>query len=251
MFEQLLKSQNDKTLLASAGGVQLHRSDQRYWLYTGGDAIQSVFDKRQPQTPLLRYQNVMLLAMVLLAQTPKRVLNLGLGIGAFERAFAGLDKPPAQWQAVELDEAVISVVQKHLPLPQSWPVAQTDAEDWLANDKAQYDLILCDLFVGQHHAECVNKPQFFAALYRRLTPNGVVAINLAPTSEAQMMTLLINAKRYFSSGFIGKTPPSANIILCLSQHKIADFQCYAQRAKALENIWPIHFSQIFSTTLPI
>lgn len=244
IIEQLLSEQNEQTLYARCGSIELHRKGTKYWLFTGGLAIQSVFDTQYPQVPVLSYQQSMLVVLALLPGPPSAVLNLGLGLGAFERAFASHQEVPKIWVAIENSQDVVNLVQQHLPLAQSFSLKCADAQQWLIKDKQQYELILCDLFDGQHHADCLNSAAFFAALRARINAGGVVAVNLAPQTERQMVALFAFAKQYFTAGFLTRFPDSGNILLCLTTNKLEEFSIIEYRAQQLEALWSINFRKI-------
>ena len=237
-IEQLMALQNEKTLVDFAGDVRLYQSGSHYWLYTGGAAIQSVVDINAPQVPVLAYQQAMLSAYGILSKMPEKVLNLGFGCGAFERAAACLQQPPVAWTAIEKDQDVLSLVNRYMPLAGQFNVVAAEAVKWLAQDNQHYDLILCDLFVGQHHAPCIEHPDFFVTLRERLAGKGVIALNLAPISNTQMIAILSHAKRQFAHAMLGKIHPYGNLVMCLSTAEPIDKIELANRLQA----WDCPFS---------
>lgn len=243
LIEQLLWSQTGQSLVAQVGQAQLHSNAERYWLYTSGEAIQSVYDRQHPQLPMLPYQRLMLSALTMLDNLPRRVLNLGIGIGAFERSFAAVGVELDYWHAVEIDQDIVKLLNQQLPLPESVSVFEGDAFEILKQVKTTYDLILCDLFIGQHHAEVINHQSFFQYLRQNLADQGVVAINLAPSSAGQMTQLLSFAKLYFHSGSLVNFPPFGNVVMCLSTKPQLSLQdCLGQIAR-LQPLWSLPFTE--------
>ncbi len=251
LIKTLLGRQNSATFVADCGDIALYHDGDCYWLYGGGEAIQAVCHVKAPTELVLNYQKNMMAALALVSKMPQQVLNLGFGIGAFERCFAAISHPPQQWLAVEQSGALIAQVLQHLPLTQDWPVSHDDAYHFLQNDNGQYDLILVDLFNGQYHAECIDHPDFFTLLASRLTPEGVVTLNLAPRSDEHLMMLLACAKQCFNGGFLGHSEGSANLILILTHKPQQRLQSHATQPKHLNEFGSLNLEKRLQQMHPI
>ena len=220
LIRTLLDQSSSQTCVARSDGGALHRNEHWYWLHTGGRSIQSVIDIGHPSCPVLPYQQAMLAVLSLTGTLPQTVLNLGFGGGAFERCFAEFI-PQLQWQAVDNDAGLVDLVKVHLPLPRDWPVDIADASLYLADNPGySADLILCDLFCGENHADCLEQGDFYRDAAAALTGEGVMAVNLAPLSEAGLVKIIAHARKCFRATLLAQLPPYGNVILLLGKSQL-------------------------------
>jgi spermidine synthase len=174
--------------MSSFGGIVIHKAleqDDEFYvvdhrnlrsLYFDQGSIQSRIRKTNPAELILEYTRAMLLP--LLFQHPQRVLLLGLGGGALVNYLHQyLD---CTIDVVELNQTVIQLAQKYFLLPQSERVQiyHTDADQFLHNNHSKYDLILVDLFSAAGPASLLGKKAFYRRCDKRLTDQGVMAVNL-------------------------------------------------------------------------
>jgi spermidine synthase len=111
-----------------------------------------------------------------LFDAPGRVLLLGLGGGVVAQAYHA-----AGWEvdAVEIDPAVVQVAREYFGLEQSQArIHPADARRFLATHDETWDLILVDAFGSASIPFHLVTREFFALLRERLSPGGVVAMNV-------------------------------------------------------------------------
>ncbi len=150
-------------------------------LHFGTEAKQSSMLLRDPLYPTLSYTRAMCAALLLLEE-PKRVLLIGLGGGSLAKLFLH-HYPDCHIDAVELRPEVHQIASRFFSLPED-PRLQLfyeDAGSFIRNSGAEqsdYDLILIDAFLDRGIAYSVIGMSFFDACRDRLSPAGVIAMNL-------------------------------------------------------------------------
>lgn len=111
-----------------------------------------------------------------------RVLMIGLGGGTTARRFLA-DYANMQVDAVEIDPVVIEVAQAYFGLPtdQRLKVYQADGREFVQKPGKDYELVIIDAFLARavpHHLVTI---EFLEELSARLTPRGMVIINVNGT----------------------------------------------------------------------
>ena len=217
LTERLLAlGKNPHSVLERCGDLCVHEHERLRWLHSGGRSIQSVLCLDEPAQLQLPAQQHMLAALLLLAEPPRSVLNLGFGGGGFERCF-GSSPGDVRWLAVEADADVLALARRHLRVPPSAEVLVGSAEQAVASLDEQFDLILCDLFAGERHAPCLEDERFHGRLAERLEAGGVLAINLSPKSEAQLVGVLLHLRRHLPWVMLSNVPDCGNVVLLASR----------------------------------
>lgn len=128
------------------GPIRVLESDGVRTLNFGGPDAQSSWSRSEPHVPQLEYVRAMLL--VLLFNTPRQTLTLGLGAGTLNSCLhagvAGLKQ-----QVVELRPGVIEAAQRYFQLPQGkrLQLHQADAFAFMREYKGKkLDVIFSDLY---------------------------------------------------------------------------------------------------------
>lgn len=111
----------------------------------------------------------------------RELLILGLGGASVVRLLRAV-APDARIVGVEIDEAVVQVARSHFDLDALHvEVRLGDARPWLAQERAAYDLVVEDTFVGGDgglsKAEWLPEPGI-DEIRARLAPNGVLVCNV-------------------------------------------------------------------------
>ncbi len=130
------------------------------------------------------------------AQTfrPRRVLIIGLAGGTvahlYTRAFG-----PVPMVGVELDPAIIRVAYRYFDLgrlPTLRPVAM-DGRLYLTLHDTPFDVILIDAYRPPYIPFHLVTVEFFRLVRARLTPDGVVAVNVARTASDRRLVTAVAA----------------------------------------------------------
>lgn len=145
----------------------------------GTDERQSCIDLRTPWVLQLAYTRWMMTAL-LLHPSPEKFLLIGLGGGAIAH-FLLHHHSEARLDAVEKEEQVIRLAKDYFKLPvrDTFNIIQQDAVAFLyASDASGYHIAFVDIFAPGAMASPLFRDEFHRAVLDRLTPDGVLAINL-------------------------------------------------------------------------
>lgn len=136
------------------------------------------------------------------------LLVLGLAAGTVVRLYTEA-YGPIPIRGVELDPAIIAVGRRFFAMDQPHLTAVAgDARYVLRRDTARYDVIAVDAYRPPYIPFHLTTVEFFAETRRHLTPDGVVAVNVARTAEddSLVMALAATMAAVFPSVFILDEP---------------------------------------------
>ena len=121
---------------------------------------------------------------VLNERSPGRLLVLGLG-GACAPYLISRSYPDVVIDGVEIDSGLISAAKPHFPfsLVKHLNIHISDGRFFLKTTRTQYDVIIVDMFRPPHIPYHVATAEFFAQVKHRLTPNGILAMNVGSRGE--------------------------------------------------------------------
>ncbi len=145
----------------------------------GTDEQQSCIDLRTPWALQLAYTRWMMTAL-LLHPSPEKFLLIGLGGGAIAH-FLLHHHPEARIDVVEKEERVIRLARGYFKLPvrERFNIIHQDALSFLqTTHTAAYQIAFVDIFTPGAMATPLFLADFHHAVLSRLTPDGVLAINL-------------------------------------------------------------------------
>lgn len=222
-IEQLLllsRSQNSLVKTTEIEHIQIHQHQSLKWLYhyhPSNSAIISIINLDQPSIPVADYQHAMLSSVFL--NKPLKLCNLGMATGAFER-YLQHEKAQLKIDSVEVNAALISIAQTEFQLPNALNIANQTAESFLAQNETQYDVILCDIFEGEQTPESLTTQRFYEDLHKSINTAGIIAINLLPNDEQDMLDILIPLRQVFAHQWLIDIPNCKNIVLIISQRPL-------------------------------
>lgn len=170
--------------VVGGGVLEVVENDLFRWLHFGGHLRQSCMWRQDPVRLALPYTRHMMAAL-LLAPWPGRVLLVGLGGGSLVK-FLHHHRPACRIEALEVEPAVVEVARDffHLPATSQVVVRVAEAAAYLREaplpdgSGGGYDLILVDAFDRQGMARAVYDEGFLTHCHARLAPGGCVALNL-------------------------------------------------------------------------
>jgi spermidine synthase len=151
------------------------------YLHFGTEWVQGAMRINKPDRIELEYAQQMM-AWLLFLETPKRVVQLGLGAAALTK-FAYRFLPRAQVEAVELNPAVVVAARTMFALPPDdarLTVHETDAWDFV-HDRANHGTIgalQIDLYDATARGPVHESLAFYRAVRACLTGAGIATINL-------------------------------------------------------------------------
>ncbi len=131
----------------------------------------------------LPYSQLMMAALAL-APDSHRGLILGHGGGSLAKWLARY-WPELELDVVEVDPSVVRVAEDYFgySVAEGHRVFVKDARTFLREAQGQYDIIWVDVFARHLIPFHLTTQEFFAELRARLTPEGVVAVNLSSSGE--------------------------------------------------------------------
>ncbi len=123
----------------------------------------------------------------------ERLLLLGLG-GACAPYLISQSYPNVIVDGVEIDSGLISVAKPHFPfsLVKNLNIHISDGRFFLRTTKTQYDVIIVDMFRPPNIPYHVATAEFFAQVRHRLTPNGILAMNVGTRGEKRVFDGIAN-----------------------------------------------------------
>ena len=165
-FIQVVERGDGKRLLRLNEGVAVHSVWRRDTVLTGG-----VWD-------------ALLTVPVLFAKPPERVAILGNAGGTLARAF-GVFWPRAEVDGVEIDPAVTDAGYRWFGLGDNPRVTtyDEDARPFLRRSERRYDVIYVDAYHQPYVPFYLATQEFFRLVRDRLSPGGIVALNVATVPE--------------------------------------------------------------------
>jgi spermidine synthase len=147
-----------------------------------GVASQSLW---YPDTVLTGGYWDLLAAIPSLVDRPRRALVLGNAAGTVPRAWAALYRSLAV-DRVEIDPKVTEAGRRFFGL--AGPVFTADARWFLERTDRRYDVIVVDAYRQPYVPFHLATAEFFRLVREHLTPNGVVALNVASTPADRRLT---------------------------------------------------------------
>jgi spermidine synthase len=151
------------------------------YLHFGTEWVQGAMRLSKPDHIELEYAQQMM-AWLLFLETPKRIVQLGLGTGSLTK-FAHRYLTRAQVEAVELNPAVVIAARTMFGLPADdarLTVRETDAWEFV-NDRANHGTVgalQIDLYDATARGPVLDSVAFYRAARACLTQAGVVTVNL-------------------------------------------------------------------------
>lgn len=159
------------------------RERARGWTLLIDGAPQSHVDLDDPAHLSFEYQRRLGHIADLVAPPNRPVQAVHLGGGAFTLArYVAATRPRSTQQIVELDEPLVRLVRRELPLDSGARirVRSTDARAGLGKVQDGWaDLIIADVFSGARTPAHLTSTEFLAEVRRVLRPGGFYAANLA------------------------------------------------------------------------
>jgi len=143
----------------------------------------AVMWKADPLPLFLPYSQLMVASLALVPE-PKRGLILGHGGGSIAKWLAAR-WPELELDIVEFDPVVVRMAEEYFSYhaPPRHHVHVRDARAFLNRTSDVYDLIWVDAFARHMIPFHLTTVEFFSELRKHLTPNGVLAVNLASSGE--------------------------------------------------------------------
>lgn len=232
------------------------------------NTFHAVMWKVAPTYLALPYSQVMMAALPL-PDTPKRGLILGHGGGSLAKWLAQY-WPDLELDVVEMDPSVVRAAEDYFdykPHPTHHVFVQ-DARTFLAAQSVQYDLIWVDVFARHLIPFHLATREFYEELRVHLSPDGVVAVNLASSNagpdlrraEAIVTTLktvfpVVNAFNVGGPPWLKTRSGSVNVIFFAGEpvSKMHDTKHFLVTLKNYveQNLLPTETLAFFQSNTPV
>lgn len=163
----------------------LVRDGQHLSLHFHLGEVQSSMRSDDPQRLALDYTRTMAAALLLVPE-PGAVLMIGLGGGSLLK-FLRAQRPTATLTVVEINPHVIALRDTFAIPPDDdrLQVLCADGADHVAADESLYDIILVDGFNYDGQPEALCSTDFYADCRARLTPAGLLVVNLQADDDLE------------------------------------------------------------------
>jgi spermidine synthase len=235
-LEKIYELKPDESQLLYSGelekkSIEVREWREYRWLHIGDDSVQALMLLNAVDQIVL--PNIQaLLSVLLFCPSAKHVLNLGLGGASLER-YLDSRWPEIKIRSVESNEQVIQLAKDYFNLPESIDVIGDSAESFLSTHNDIYDIVLCDIFVADTQASCLYDNDFYANIYNCLDKEGVLAINILPESEEDVINVLLPIKNHFNYIYLLEFPDYTNAIIFASCRKLPSIVELKKRANDL------------------
>lgn len=201
------------------------------WFTVSGAFVQSMMRVDVPDAIVVPNQLGMLSAFAWRRQVAQ-VLNLGSGSGAFER-FLHARRPAVEVTSVEHSAPIVAMARRYFAWPAGQPVAIEAAADYIASSIARFDIVLCDIFDGEQHPECLFDPYFHGDLNARLRRGGVLALNVSPSADDELTDILAAVRQAFEWVLLAPVADHGNVIVLAAATRPPPAAAFERRLAAL------------------
>jgi spermidine synthase len=235
-LEKIVELKPDESELLYSGQIndemiEVREWQQYRWLHLSDHSVQTLMQMDKINHVAL--PNIQaLLAVLLFCPNPEHVLNLGLGGASLER-YLDSKWPNIKLRSVESNQQVISLAKDYFYLPEAVDVIHDTADRFLSNHQDIYDIILCDIFIADMQASCLYDKEFYANISRCISKTGILAINVLPESEDDVVNMLLPIKDYFGHLYLLEFSDFSNAIIFAAKEKIPDRDELIERAETL------------------
>ncbi len=199
--------------------------------------VESIRELDDPTKLPVAYTRAVTAALVF----PKKldsILEIGVG-GGSTLSYLQHFLPKTRLTGVEIDPGVVAMATKHFGLKPDGrlKIEVADGRKYLAEHPGLHDIIIVDAYRGTWVPETLTSVEFFELVKARLSPGGVVAQNVEPTtlfydSLAASLREVFGNVEAFSTGAAAGVP--SNVVLIAYRGKAKSRAELAKRAEVLQ-----------------
>lgn len=152
-----------------------------------------------------------------------KVLVLGLGLGSILQLLEQIFQKAYFFTAVEIDEAVIHLINKYtLPeLASPIQIIQADAFHFVCHGEEKFDLICMDVFLSDVIPDRFQQHFFLEAIKERLSPKGIFLYNCLAAKQEDIERSTAFYEQYFVKVFPNATYIQAELNWILLNDRLA------------------------------
>jgi spermidine synthase len=180
--------------------IRVEETRERRYLYFDG-TLQSSMDRRDPASLELLYSRFTSLGLVLRPDAAKALI-IGLGGGSMAKKYHK-EFPEIEIDSIEIDPDVVEVARKffHFQEDSCQRVHGGDGREFLTRADDRFDLILLDAYYADNMPFHLVTREFFGTARRKMTPEGVLVINLIGSLRGPDSAMIRAAIKTLSSVF--------------------------------------------------
>lgn len=241
-----MNSQCIKRVKTEDGWIEVWKENQRISLYYDDEILQSEIDLSQP-AELPNPANRAMLAPLMFGMVPRSILLAGCGGGAIARWFHHRS-PVSKGTAVEISHQVTEVAKTYFEFPKisdGWQLEVADIRDYLDYRGNAFDFILVDIAENGRTPEWAIDKGFLEKIYRNLTTEGVLTINLVGEDEVSFTKALFNIRQVFRQKTLCLSVPGHENIMTFAFKQAPDLSGIDKRLKALSEKWGLEFDEFW------
>ena len=183
------------------------------FLHFGSEWIQGAMRIARPWNLELEYTREMM-APLLLRDTPRKVLIIGLGAASLTK-FLYRHYPLAHLTVVEIEFSVVSAARQFFKLPEDprrINLVIGDGAEYVLNSNGKFDLIMVDGFDEKARSGVLETLPFYQACRAHLCGDAIMAVNLLTRSRGYEATVARIAKAFDDRVIVFPSCESGNAI---------------------------------------
>ncbi|MCB1725457.1 MAG: fused MFS/spermidine synthase [Chromatiaceae bacterium] len=162
--------------------------------------------------------NRFMLAHLMFGLPLRRVLLAGCGGGAIARWFHAR-APEIRGEAVELSPVVARLAREYFDFPDpstsGWSLRVEDVREYVVHSEFRYDFVLLDLEEAQSTPDWLTGNEFLDRCRRRLSPQGVLTLNLIVNETTDTGVALQQVREVFGPDILLLTEPDHDNLLVM------------------------------------
>jgi spermidine synthase len=223
--------------------VEVSEKDGIRSLHLGSETVQSSMKLSDPAELVLSYTRAMM-AFLLFAPEPRRILMIGLGGGSLAK-FVYHRMPAVELVAVECEPAVIFAARQYFHVPENderFRAELGEGSAWVAQNPRSCDVMLVDGYDGHEQVQALATESFYADAREALTDEGVLVTNLW-TSDNRFDSYLQRMERIFSAVVCVPAERRGNVIVLAFARSPGRprWDELRQRARRLQTLYGLEF----------
>ena len=168
-------------------------------------------DRDVPSNLVLPTHQAMFCAVACLGQATS-ILILGSGSASIERQLFS-SFPHLSCVSVDASEQMIDLAKEYFLAPSDHEFIALPAEDFLQSNSDKFDIVMVDLFARETMAQCLYEPRFYAAISSSIHSHAIVALNLIPQDQKDLLNVLLPLRKYFPNVWLSEIDNHSNIVL--------------------------------------
>lgn len=204
-----------------------------------GQAVHSLY---RPDTVLTGnyWDTALVLPLASLDRAPRRIAILGNAAGTIARAYAHYF-PETAVTGVEIDERLESIGRRWFGLGgERFTAVAADARPFLRETGERFDAIVLDAYRQPYIPFYLTTREFFDLTRRRLTPGGVVIVNVGHPTDSEDLERVLAAtmRKSFEHVALSHTQPT-NTMIVASERPVDALRMIERAARVNDDLAPL------------